>query len=165
MEWIPVGKVLSTQGVRGEVKFHYYNEAKEDVLHYASLFVGKVGEKSEIRPAHVRFQNGFVFIRFKGIESLDEVSFLVGQELYVRERDLISLEEGEYYEYQLIGLDVVDMKDNKIGVVESVLHTGANDVLVIGGNDTPMVPLVEGFVIEVNVRGGYVRVDGEAIGL
>jgi 16S rRNA processing protein RimM len=165
MKWIPVGKVLSTQGIRGEVKFNYYNEVREDFLHYTSLFVVRDNVKTEIRPARVRFHKSFIYVQFEGIETLEEASLLVNKELFVREDDLGALEEGEYYEYQLIGLDVINMKEEKIGTVESILHTGANDVIVVAGAKGLTVPLVEGFIVEIDVKKGVVCVDEEALAL
>ena len=165
MRWIPVGKVVSAHGMEGEVKFYYYNEVREDFLRYTSLFAVRDDVKTEIRPAHVRFQKNLIYIQFEGIRSLEEVSSLVNKELYVREGDLADLEKGEYYEYQLIGLDVINMKNEKIGAVESILHTGAHDVLVVAGEKERMVPLVEGYVVEVDVEKGIVCVDEEALAL
>jgi 16S rRNA processing protein RimM len=165
MKWVPVGKVVSTQGVRGEVKFYYYNEVSEDFLRYTSLFVVKDKVKTEIRPAHVRFQKAFIYIQFEGVGNVEEASSLVNKELFVREEDLASLEQGEYYEYQLIGLDVVNMKKERIGSVESILHTGANDVIMVKGANGLVVPLVEGFVVEIDVEKGIVCVNEEALGL
>ena len=165
MKWIPVGKVVSTQGIRGEVKFCYYNEVSEDFLRYTSLFVVRDSVKTEIRPAHVRFQKTFVYIQFEGVKKVEEASLLVNKELFVREEDLASLEDGEYYEYQLIGLDVINMKKEKIGSVESILHTGANDVIMVAGAKGLTVPLVEGFVVEIDVKKGFVCVDEEALAL
>lgn len=165
MKWIPVGRVVSTQGIRGEVKFYYYNEVREDFLRYTSLFVVKGNEKSEIKPVRVRFRNNFIYIRFEGIKSINEASLLVNKELFVREEDLASLGDGEYYEYQLIGLDVINMKKEKIGSVESIIHTGAHDVLMVTGTKGLAVPLVEGFIVEINVGKGIVRIDEEALTL
>jgi 16S rRNA processing protein RimM len=165
MKWVPVGKVISTQGIRGEVKFHYYNEVSEDFLRYTSLFVVKQNVKTEIRPARVRFQKAFVYIQFEGVENVEEASSLVDKELFVREEDLPSLEDGEYYEYQLVGLDVINIKKEKIGSVESILHTGANDVIMVAGTKGLTVPLVEGFVVEIDVEKGFVCVDEEALAL
>jgi 16S rRNA processing protein RimM len=165
MKWIPVGKILSLHGTRGEIKLNYYNEVKDDICRYTSLFVLKDDGFFEIKPVDVRFQKGFVYARLKGFNSMEEVSPLVGCEICIRERDLLPLEEGEYYEYQLIGLDVITLKGERMGKVESLIHTGANDILVLDEEGAPMVPLVEGFVVEINMKEGFVRVDGEAVAL
>lgn len=164
MKWIPVGRIVSTYGTGGEVKFRYYNEVLEDFLGYASLFVGKDDEeKTEVRPARVRFRKDSIYIQFEGLNNLEGVSSLINRELYVREEDLVDLEEDEYYAYQIVGLDVMNMNREKIGTVESILRTGANDVLVVTGEKELMVPLVEGYVTDIDVKNGTVCVDEEAL--
>jgi 16S rRNA processing protein RimM len=163
MKWVPVGKVVATQGMQGEVKFYYYNEVREDFLRYTSLFIVRDNVTTEIRPTRVRFQKNLIYMHFEGVRDIKEAANLVNKELFVREEDLPSLEDGEYYEYQLIGLDVINMKKEKIGSVESILHTGANDVLMVAGPKGLTIPLVEGFIVEIDVKKGFVCVDEEAL--
>jgi len=159
MKWVPVGRVVSVHGMRGEVKFYYYNEVKDEFLKYTSLFAPNDDGHVELKPLGAKYRKNFFYLSFRGFSSTEEVSFLVGKELFVREGDLPALEDGEYYEYQLIGLDVVDTQGATLGKVRSILRSGASDVLVIEGEKELMVPMVEGFIIEVDVKGGVVRID------
>ncbi|OPY72600.1 MAG: Ribosome maturation factor RimM [Syntrophorhabdus sp. PtaU1.Bin058] len=158
MRWIPVGRVLSTHGIRGEVSFHYYNEAKEDFLRYASLYAEKDDTIIEIKPASVRSHKNLFLIRFKGLKGPEEVSFLVKKELYVREGDLPQLNANEYYEYQLIGLKVLNSAGAEIGKVESMLHTEANDTLVVSGKQEILVPMIDEYIIEISLERSFVKV-------
>lgn len=159
MKWIPVGRVVSTHGMRGEVKFYYYNEVKEEFLDYTSLFALKGDEYVELKPLKATYSKRFFYLSFRGLATVGEVSFLVTKELFVREADLPRLEDGEYYEYQLIGLEVITTQGMSLGKVTSVLHTGANDILIVEGERELMIPMVEGFVIDIDVSRGEVRVD------
>lgn len=163
MKWIPVGRVVSTQGIRGEIKFYYYNEVHEDILRYTSLFIVQNGVEKELKPKRVRFHKNIVIIQFEGINNKDIAASLVNKELFVREEDLDRLDEGEYYEYQLVGLDVLDSKKHKVGSVESVLNTGAHNVLMVTGKKGFAVPLVEGFVTEIDITNGNICIDEGAL--
>ena len=55
------------------------------------------------------------------------------------------------------------MKDEKLGSVESILRTGANDVIVVAGQEGLMVPMVEGFIVEIDVKKGFIRINDEAL--
>jgi len=158
MRWIPVGRVLSAHGIRGEVRFHYYNEAKEEFLRYASLYAEKDDTIIEIKPASVRSHKNHFLIRFKGLGNPEEVSFLVKKELFVREGDLPQLNDDEYYEYQLIGLRVLNSAGEEIGKVDSMLRTQANDTLVVSGKQDIMVPMIEGYIIEVDLERSFIKV-------
>jgi 16S rRNA processing protein RimM len=158
MRWIPVGRVLSAHGIRGEVRFHYYNEAKEEFLRYTSLYAEKDGSIIEIKPASVRSHKNLFLIRFKGLKGLEEVSFLVKKELFVREGDLPQLNDDEYYDYQLIGLNVLNSAGEEIGKVSSMLHTQANDTLVVSGKQEIMVPMIEGYIIEIDLERSFIKI-------
>jgi len=161
MKWIPVGRVVSTFGIRGEVKFHYYNEVKEGFLDYTSLFILKGDEFMELKPEGVRYRQRSFHLSFQGFSTIEDAAFLVGKELFVREEDLPRLEEGEYYEYQLIGLEVTTLQGSYLGRVRSLMHTAAGDILVVEGERELMIPMVEGFIIDIDVSRGTVRVDIE----
>jgi len=165
MKWIPVGRVVSTFGIRGEIKFHYYNEVKEEFLDYTSLFVLKGDEFMELKPEGTRYRKRFFYLSFHGFPTVEDVSFLVGKELFVREEDLPRLEVGEFYEYQLIGLEVTTVEGSYLGKVRSLMRTGASDILVVEGERELMVPMVEGFIIDIDVGRGTVRVDIEGLAL
>jgi len=153
-----VGRVISAHGFRGEVKLRYYNEAQSAFYRYASFFVEQDNHKRELKPAQVRFQNGFFFITFEGLESLEETGFLLNQELFVREEDLPRLDENEYYDYQLIGLDVLNEHNVRIGTVKEIMHTAAQDILIVTGEKELLVPMVEEYVLHVDIAGSFMQV-------
>jgi 16S rRNA processing protein RimM len=71
-------------------------------------------------------------------------------------------EEGEYYWVDLIGAEVVDAAGGPLGTVRALLETGANDVLVVAGEQERLIPFALGSVVlEVDVPGRRVRVDWE----
>jgi 16S rRNA processing protein RimM len=158
MGYIPVGRVLSTRGVQGEIRFRYYNDSESNLCRYATFF-GDLGDrKIELRPARVQARRGYFLIQFGELETPEAVSFLVGKELFVREEDLPRLNEGEYYDYQLIGLRAVNEHDEQIGRVTEVIHTKANDVLVIEGEREMLVPMQEEFILGIDVDAASVSI-------
>lgn len=161
MKWIPVGRVVSTSGLKGEIKFYYYNEVKEEFFDHASLFALKGDEYIELKPEEARYRKNFFYLSFRGLTTIEEVSFLVTKELFVREEDLRPLDRDEYYDYQLIGLNVINVDGSPLGKVGSVMHTGGSDILVIEGEQEYLVPMVEGFINSIDVERGLIEVDAE----
>jgi 16S rRNA processing protein RimM len=158
MGYIPVGRVLSIRGVRGEIQFRYYSNSEPDLCGYAALFADRDGRKIELKPSRVQARRGHFLIQFRELETPEAASFLVGKELYVREEDLPKLGEGEYYEYQLIGLRAINERDEPIGRVKEVIHTKANDVIVIEGEKEMLIPMQEGFVLDIDIDAASIRV-------
>ncbi len=160
---IPVGRVVSTHGTKGEVKFRYYNEASEEFYGYASFIANRGGQDIELRPWQVRFHKGLFLMAFEGFESIESVGFLLNQELFVRETDLPPVQEDEYYEYQLIGLDVVNEKDEFLGKVKEILHTGAQGVIVATGAEELLIPMVSDYIIRIDIPESKIVVSEESL--
>jgi 16S rRNA processing protein RimM len=163
MEFIPIGRVLSTHGIGGEVKFRYYNEVKEDISSYTSFFVLEGGSPRALKPERVRFGTQYMYLLFEGLDSPEKVLFLRNQELLVRKADLPPLPEDSYYDWQLIGLAVLDPVGRKMGEVTEVVHTSTHEILVVQGEREFFVPMVEEFIAMIDVQDGAIRVTEAAI--
>ena len=163
MGFIPVGKVVADHGLGGAVKFKYYNEDAENFYRYSSLITNKNERQAELKLTEVRFSKGFFYLKFEGLNSPEQVSFLINQELFVREEDLPPLENDEYYDYQLIGLHVVNHSGELIGTVSQVIHTGVNDIIVVKGKEEILVPMVEGLISKIDLKNSLITIDEEAL--
>ena len=76
----------------------------------------------------------------------------------MREEDLPRLGEGEYYDYQLIGLRAINERDEPIGQVTEIIHTKANDVIVIEGEREMLIPMQESFILGIDVNAASIRI-------
>ena len=73
--------------------------------------------------------------------------------------DIPSLPEGEYYNFDIIGLEVIDDKGSKLGKITEVLKTGSNDVYVVEGKKQILVPALKKVVKEINLVDGFMKVE------
>jgi 16S rRNA processing protein RimM len=163
MGCIPVGKVVADHGLGGAVKFKYYNEASEVFYRYTSFIANKNGRQTELYPTDVRFRKGFFYLKFKGLESPEKVSFLINQELFVREEDLPPLDNDEYYDYQLVGLNVVNLTGKNIGTVSEVIHTGVHDILAVTGLGEILIPMVDSLIAKIDLKNSLIIVDEDGL--
>jgi 16S rRNA processing protein RimM len=163
MGFIPVGRIVAAHGVRGEVKFKYYNETATASPEYPSFFVDPKGTKIELRPARIRRQGNLFLIKFKNLERVEDIGFLLGKELHVSEDDLAPLGENEYYDYQLIGLQAITETGRVIGKVQSVIHIRERDVLVLDGVPEVLVPMTEDHIVKISSGEGVVQIREEAL--
>lgn len=159
MGYIPVGRVISAHGIKGEVKFLYYNDKKEVFYGYTSFLVKKANNRwVKLKPTEINVYRGFFYLKFQGYDSLEAVSFLLNQELFVRQEQLPPLKENEFYEYQLVGLKVVGDNNNPIGSVKHIMHTGAQDLIVVDGEKELLIPMVEGFITDISLEDATIKV-------
>ena len=85
---------------------------------------------------------------------------MIGCRLFIKPQQLPRLEAGEYYWSDIIGLAVETLAAEPLGVVESMLETGADDVMVISGDRERLVPFVlDEIVTEVDLERKRLVVD------
>ncbi len=102
---------------------------------------------------YCRFEKGSAIIRLGGIDSIEKAEKLVGREVYVQKSDLPGLEEGEFYWFELIGLDVYTEEGGYAGKVESLIDRALQSVLVVrDGEKEVLIPLSEPIIKEINLK-------------
>ena len=84
------------------------------------------------------------------MDTLEKVQPLLKKELFVAEKDLPPLDEDEYYDFQLVGLKAIGADGGCIGTIKDVMHTGANDILVVQGANELLVPMTEDYIVDIS---------------
>ncbi|MBE5868577.1 MAG: 16S rRNA processing protein RimM [Lachnospiraceae bacterium] len=159
-EFLQVGAITSTHGIRGEVKvFPTTDDAKrfkrlKDVI----LNTGK--EKITLEIEGVKFFKQFVILKFKGIDNINDVEKYKGKNLYVTRNNAVRLRKDEYFVADLIGLEVWKEDGLRLGTLTDVLSTGANDVYEVQMEDGKKVllPAIKECILEVDIEGGRMTI-------
>jgi 16S rRNA processing protein RimM len=142
------------------VRVFSYTEPRDNIVHYQPWYLKRDGEWQEQELAEGRQHGKGVVARLAGCADRDMASLLIGFEIGVRRDQLPTAQSGEYYWSDLQGLEVVTLAGEPLGVVDHLLETGANDVLVVRGERERLIPFVPGQVIhEVDLERGEIRVD------
>ena len=159
-ERLQVGIISSTHGVHGEVKVF---PTTDDVNRFKKLkeVILESGKETKVLEiAGVKFFKQFAILKFKGIDTLNDVEKYRGASLYVTRANAVKLKKDEYFIADLMGLCVKDEDGQEIGVLKEVLETGANDVNIISLNDGRelLLPAIKQCVLEVDVEAGFIRI-------
>lgn len=159
-EILQVGIITTTHGVKGEVKvFPTTDDANRfKKLREVILDTGK--EKISLEIEGVKFFKQMVILKFKEIDTLDDVAKYRQAGLYVTRDNAVKLGRDEYFIADLIGVEVYDESDQIIGSLEDVMETGANDVYVIRMTDGRelLLPAIKQCILDVDVQGGRMKV-------
>ena len=91
-----------------------------------------------------------VVVQLEGWQDREAARELIGTEIAIRPAQLTELDDGEYYWHQLEGLSVFNPAGDDLGIVERVMETGANDVLVVRGERERLIPYTPNTVIAVS---------------
>lgn len=157
---VPVGKVIRAHGVRGGVKVLPYGESIESRKKGQGLFILTDEGYRPLTLHRIQRQHRCWILTFFEITDRNTAESLIGSELFVPESELPGTEEGEYYYYQLIGLEVISAQGDSLGTLTGIIETGANDVYVISRGDREiLIPAIEEVVLEVDLSSGKMIVN------
>lgn len=158
-ELIRVGHILGAQGIRGWVRVYSHTSPRANIVNYGPWLLERDGRREWVDVSG-RQQGKHVVAKLDGIDDRDQAEALSGCELFISARQLPRLPAGEYYWSDLIGLEVQTLHAEPLGVIESMLETGADDVMVVGGDRERLIPFViDEIVREIDLEARRVVVD------
>lgn len=162
-EFVCVGKVSGIFGVRGWIKVYSYTETRENILTYSPWTLKKGKESKEVQVIDGRRHGKTVVARLEGINDRDDAAQLNGWEIFIHADQLPKAGQGEYYWADLVGLQVKTVEGIDLGVVQQMLETGANDVVVVSGERERLIPFLQGqTIINIDLVAGEMVVDWDA---
>ena len=126
-----LGQITSVFGIQGWVKVYSYTEPLDNILQYPVWIMAGAGASRRYKLVRGRWHGKALLAKLEGVDDRDQAATLCGSEIRIATEDLPPLEEGEYYWYQLEGLRVITADDQDLGVVDHLIETGSNDVLVV----------------------------------
>ena len=156
--FLAVGKLRHAHGVRGEILMEVFTDFPERLVPGMVLYLASESESLTLTKCRPH-KNGLL-MSFDGYSTPEAIGQFRNQIVYVRADNLPSLPEGEYYQHQLMDLQVMNDEGNLLGEVVEILETGASDVLVIRpetGQDV-LIPIVDEFVQDIDLVNGRIMV-------
>jgi len=157
---INVGKISGVFGVKGWVKVFSFTDSKENILNYSPWLLSKDGETKSVKVIDGNLQGKAVVAQLEFINDRDLAASLMGWDILIMPDQLPKAAKDEYYWSDLVGLRVETNQGVQLGVVESLLETGANDVVVVKGERERAIPFLQGqTIINIDLDLGIMVVD------
>lgn len=149
-----VGVIANTHGIRGEVKVYPTTDDlnRFDQLKEVILDTGR--EHIYLQVQGVRYFKNMAILKFKGIDNINDVEKYKGKDLLVTRENAVPLEENEYYIADLIDMEVYNEDGSRLGILNDVMQTGANDVYVIAleNGKELLLPNIDQCILDVNTE-------------
>jgi 16S rRNA processing protein RimM len=151
-----VGRVLGSHGVHGEVRAQVLTELPYRFDPGETLFLQ--GEPFRVRSGS-RSSGDTIILKLEGIDSPAAARALTGQELLAPAEASPELPDGEYFHYQLIGMQVFTEAGEDLGRIIEIIITGSNDVYAVSGpNGEILLPAISQVILQVDTARGVMRV-------
>lgn len=121
---ITIGKIGAPFGVKGEMRIQSLTDFPDRFFDMKEITVGEKIFKID----RIREDNKSILIKLSEIKTPEDAALLRGKIITVSKDEVAPLSEGEYYTFDIIGLNVYSTENEPLGVVQNVLKTGSNDV-------------------------------------
>lgn len=162
-QFVIVGKISSAYGIKGWVNVNSFTDPVTNILEYQPWYLSS--HQAEKQWQSVRVVNGRahgknVVAQIEGCDDRNQAERYRGLDIAIHRDQLPEPEEGEHYWIDLVGLTVINLNGDELGVVDSLLETGANDVLVVKGKKELLIPYVQQeFIKQVDLESRVITVD------
>jgi 16S rRNA processing protein RimM len=139
-ELFSIGRIVAPHGVRGDVRIVPLTDFPQRFYDLKTVYLDN--ETHVVEVEFVRPHQQFFLVKFAGYNCMNSADTLRGKFLKVRRDQLVSLPEGHYYIFDIIGLQVFTEAGELLGEVTDVLETGSNDVYTVEQKGVSKTPLL-----------------------
>ena len=152
-QFLRVGVISSTHGIRGEVKVYPTTDDPERFLDLDEVILDTGREHKILEIEGVKFFKNQVILKFKGYDNINDIEKYLKKDLLVDREHAVELGENENFIADLIDMEVVTDEGKILGTLTDVIETGANDVYAV---KTPegkeiLLPAIRDCILDVNV--------------
>ena len=156
--FVVVGIARKPHGLRGEMLVQVLTDDPERFKPGAEFLLGE--QQTPVQIANIRQHNQGLLVAFEGFPTRESLEGYRNAPLFMRVEDLPPLPDGEYYQHQLLGLDVADEDGASLGTLHEVLETGANDIYLVRDSEGGelLLPAIKDVVLSVDLDAKRITV-------
>ena len=161
MQYIKIGKIINTHGIKGELKIRSYSDFdRERYAKGNTVYVHHEGEYIPFTVHSYRVHKGYPLVVFEGYEDINAVEKYKNADVYIETSQRKKLDDGRHYVQDLIGMHVVDEVGKEIGEVLDIEETiGAQKNMRVRTKEKEvLIPYVPAFIRQVDEEKKEIQV-------
>jgi 16S rRNA processing protein RimM len=163
-DYIVVGKIGSTYGVKGWLKIISFTQPLAGILGYPLWHIEDGHGWKPVKPQAGREHGKGLVVHLPGLDNPEVARLQTGKKIAIQRAQLPSIAENEYFWTDLEGLTVINHDDQVLGTVIYLMETGSNDVLVVKGEKEHAIPyLLDDVILSIDLTKKEMRVRWEII--
>ena len=159
-KYFEIGQIVNTNGLKGVVKVKPFTDDITEFETFESIYVQKKVELIEFKIESVRYAKNMVFLKLKGIDTIEEAETLRNFYIKVERDTLPELEENSYYIVDLLECEVETVEGENLGKMDDIFNTGSNDVYVVKNEEGKQIllPAIKEVIKEVDIPNKKITV-------
>jgi len=156
LEFITIGQILAPWGVKGKLKVKVITDFPQRFTPSSKIYINRQPMTVDSAEQH----KGKVIIKLSQIDTIEAAQRLRGQPIEIHRSQLYPLPEGQYYHFQLIGLEVWTTQGELLGNITEILTAESNDNYVVSGaKGEILIPAIEDVVKSVDLDSRRITVE------
>ena len=156
-EYVTIGQILAPWGIKGKLKVKVTTDFPHQRFNPSSkIFINRQSMTID----STEWRKGKAIIKLHTIDSIEQAQKLRGQPIEIHHSQLQPLPEGQYYHFQLIGLEVQTTRGEQLGNITEILTVESNDIYVVSGNRGEiLIPAIDDVVKSVDLNKGCIVIE------
>ena len=156
LEFIVIGRIHAPWGVKGKLKVEVITDFPERFISGSKVYINHQPMTIDSTEWH----KGEAIIKLNAIDSVKDAQKLQGKSIQIHYSQLQSLPEGQYYHFQLIGLEVWTTQEELLGNITEILTANSNDNYVVSGaKGEILIPAIEDVVKSIDLSNGRIIIE------
>ena len=153
-EYVAIGQILAPWGNKGKLKVEVATAfSQQRFVPSSKIYINR----QPMTIDSTEWRNGKAIIKLSSIDSIEEAQKLRGQAIEIHHSQLQPLPEGQYYHFQLIGLEVETIQGELLGEITEILTTKSNDVYIVNGDRGEiLIPAIDDVVKSIDLNQGRI---------
>ena len=156
--FLVIGKLRRPHGLHGDMLMELLTDFSDNLKPGVEVYIGEEYELLIVQ--RCRWHGKLMRIAFEGLEVPEAVGKYRNTYVHVLSKDHPELPDGEYFHHELIGLKVIDEAGENLGIVDQILETGANDVLLVKDDKEHeiLLPVIDPVILDIDLEKSEIRV-------
>ena len=148
-KFLEIGLFIGVHGIKGEVKLKSYTQVPEDIFLYEKLFIESFDHQIDIKFIRKTKQN--IICKIENIKTRNDAEKLKGLKLFVTRDSLPKLKDDEFYQSDLLGFQIYNLKRESFGLIVSFNDFGGGLLAEVKNFDkTFYLPMGNKFLEKIN---------------
>ena len=156
LEFIAIGEIVAPRGTKGNLKVKVLTDFPQRFAPEATIYINR----QPMTIADTSWHKGMAIIKVRSIDSLEDAERLRGETVEIHHSQLQALPEGQYYHFQLIGLEVWTTQGELLGNITEIMTAASNDNYVVSGaRGELLIPAIEDVIKSIDLDKGQVIIE------
>jgi len=150
-KFIPIGRVIRSQGNKGELKTKIFFKPEEESFFFQEIYFTLNEGESRYKVRSFRTHKDFIILKLETVDSIARAEFFVGKDILIPEKDLDTLDKDHYYNFQIMECTVFTKDGHMVGTVRDIININEHDLLEIERDGKIiLIPFSQSICLEVD---------------